>query len=179
MEILNSRESCWPAQKRVRLPLVKLGQYEWLLSIALVFSRIVMWVSGWVRAPSRYQRQLRDAFRKIAPEARALTAVLPPERFVDTVERVVTVVVELGQRTAPYAGLVQHVLSFGEDFIGLTLDERIEAVAMMLHDLLREAYAGDPLASLAIDSPFGDTLLRAIVSHAYWVLAENGLVPNS
>jgi hypothetical protein len=139
----------------------------------------VMWIAGWLRAPTGYERQLRDALAKIAPEAHRLTAVLPPDQLVATIEDVATIVVRLGQLTAPYAGLVQQVLSLGSDFIGLTTEERLEAVFLMLRDLLLEAYAQDPLAIAFIDSPLGDTLLRAIVHHANWVLAENGLVAPS
>ena len=179
VEILNSRPSFWPEQKRVKLPTLKRGRYEGLLKIALLFSRLVMWINSWLRAPTLYERQLRDAFAKIMPEADAITAVLPPNRLVATIEEVADIVVRLGRLTAPYAGLVQHVLSLGTAFVGLTADERIEAVFLMLRELLLDAYASDPLASMFIDSPFGDALLRGIVGHANWVLAENGLVAKS
>jgi hypothetical protein len=177
VEILNSRPSFWPEQQQhVKLPTLKRGSYEGLLKVALFFSRIVMWINSWLRAPTRYERQLRDALAKIAPEANTLTAVLPPNRLIAVIEEVADIVVRLGRLTAPYAGLVQQVLSLGTSFVGLNADERKEAVFLMLRELLLDAYATDPLASVFIDSPLGDYLLRAIVSHANWVLAENGLV---
>ncbi|MET0443174.1 MAG: hypothetical protein ABW151_01240 [Pseudorhodoplanes sp.] len=176
VEILNSRPSLWPEQRHVKLPMWKRGSYEGLLKLALLFSRFVMWINSWIRAPSRYERQLRHALVRIAPEANALTAVLPPTRLIVVIEEVADIVVRLGHLTAPYAGLVQQVLSLGTSFVGLDAEERMEAVFLMLRELLLDAYANDPLARIFIESPLGDYLLRAIVGHANWVLAENGLV---
>ncbi len=178
VEILNIHPACWEPVQHVKLPKLKRGIYDGLLRIALAFSRVVMWINKWLVRPTKYERQLRAALKQIAPETADLLRALPPQRLPAIVERLVNIVVKLGNVTAPYVGLVEQVLRLGQEFIGMNVAERTEAVFLMLRGLLLEAYADDQLALIFIDSPLGDTLLRAIVQHSTWVLARNGLLPD-
>ncbi|MDB5502876.1 MAG: hypothetical protein JWR89_2778 [Tardiphaga sp.] len=176
VEILNIHPACWQPVQKVKLPSFTRGAYDGLLRIALVFSRIVMWFSKWMFMPTRYERQLRAALKQIEPEAGAVLRSLPPHQLPAIVERLVNIVVQLGQVTAPYVGLVEQVLRLGEEFIDMNVAERTEAIFLMLRGLLLEAYANDELVLIFVDSPIGDYLLRAVVQHSTWVLAQNGLL---
>jgi hypothetical protein len=86
---------------------------------------------------------------------------------------------DVGQATALYVRLVDQVLRLGDELAELTPAERSEAVFRMLRGLLLEAYASDKFALAFLESPLGDSLLRAVVQQAAWILARNGLLPSS
>jgi hypothetical protein len=174
--ILNTRNTWHPVQ-RVKLPRLTTGAYSGLLNLALTFSTVIIWLKKVLFFPTKYERQLRDAVSRIEPEASALVRVLPPARLIETVERIVEIIVDLGQVTLPYIGLVERALTVAREFSDLNPAERTEAVFLMLRELLLDAYADDEFALVFLDSSIGDFLLRAAVEHATSVLVQSGLLP--
>ena len=169
----------WPKVTRVKFPSIFQGSYGFFFKFAFWLAAVIVKLREWFFLPSKYERQIRSALRAIEPDVQRLLRTLPPNRLRETLEELASILAELGQVTAPYVRLIDRVLRLGDSVTRLTVAERQEAGVRVLRRLLQEAYADDPFALVFIDSPLGDSLLRALVEHTTWILFRNGLLPTA
>lgn len=168
----------WPPVNRITFPSIFQGTYGPLFRMAFMVASAFLWARKWLMFPTKYEREVRRSLRTMEPQVRNLLATLPPNRLHGVLEELGDIVVQLGNATAPYVGLIDEVLRLTNEVTDLTPAERNEAAFRMLRRLLLEAYADDELALTFIDSALGDYLLWAIVNQTTWVLARNGLLPD-
>lgn len=176
VEVLNIH-GAWTRPKVVRFPKFYQGAHgKWLKILVWIWS-IVLAIKNYLFFPSKYERQIRDAVNRMEPRTAALISVLPPRDLHSVIERLATIIAELGHVTAPYVRLIDQILRVGRELQDLSPSERVEVAFRVLRELVLTAYADEPLALDFLDSSMGDWLLRSMVHQVDWTLQRNGLLP--
>jgi hypothetical protein len=176
--VLNIHKA-WKPIEHVKLPGLFAGRYGRALRLGACLYRRWMALRELLFAPSRYERQIRSARRSIDPQARELTAALPPASMPATVELLVNVVVRIGNLTAPHVRTVDALLRLAHQILDMSAAERRDTVLRAVTILLRETYAGSAAAQMILNSSIGQSMLEEMINTTDWILTQNGLLPQT
>jgi hypothetical protein len=169
----------WPAVGKVTIPRLYKGRTGRILWLGLQLLRVWVKLRELFFYPSKYERQVRDAFKKLQPEVNEFVRVLPPARLHDLIEQLANIINDVGKLTAPHLRTIDSLLRLSSELRDLDPDKRREAVVRIMQELLRRAYADNAFALSFVDSIFGEFFIREMVASTESVLARNGLLPTS
>jgi hypothetical protein len=178
VEVLNVQDA-WPPVTRIKIPGFYSGRYGVLLRLQGWLWRLITAVRTIVTFPSAYERNLRDALRKIDPQVQALKTALPPSTERQNLDAIATIIAKVGRLTAPHVRMAVSLLKMADSIAQESPEERRQLAHDVLKILLERAFADNWLVLNVIDSSIGDSLITEIVRSTDWVLAQNGLLPSS
>ncbi len=113
-----------PPVTKVRIPGFLTGRFGWLLRTQGSLWRAVAGLWSVFSFPSAYERDLRDALEKTAPEIRALELVLSLSAFQRDLNEILSVIARVGQLTAPHVGIAAKLLKIAARVAGQTPEQR-------------------------------------------------------
>ena len=172
-------QKLWQPKQTIDFPNLYAGANGVLLRIGVRLWWFILGLKEILFRPSRYERLLRASMRRMDPEVKRLQCVLSPAVAQCAFLNVADLVVKIGNVTAPHVKLINRILLAGAAFEALDSDQRREMAFRVIRELTMTAFRDDPLATFFLDSPFGDAMLRAMVSQIDWILQRNGLLPRT
>jgi hypothetical protein len=175
VEVLNLHDA-WPPVTKVKIPGFLTGRFGWVLRIQTWIWRAVAGLWSVVGFPSAYERRLRDALERTAPQIRALELVMPPSAVQRDLSEILGVLARVGQLTAPHVRIAAKLLKIAARVAGETPEQRRQLAYAVMRLLLKRAYADNWLTVAVLNSSLGDYLIRELVSSTDFVLERNGLL---